>query len=327
MESYQVEAPANILGIKKYLGSGLIKGIGEAFAGRIVDKFGADTLHIIDTTPERLSEVDGVGPKRVEKIKECWQAQRAIRDVMVFLQSYRISPAFAQKIYKTYGAKSIEVVKADPYKLARDVHNVGFKTADALASQLGITKEAPQRIDAGIEYMLTNLSEDGHVCYPQTELIQEVATTLEISAELIQDRLDALEKDGRIEIQDLVFEGACRPFVWLKALYVSESGIAGEMLRLQRTPCALRSVDTTKAIAWVQEQLHIQLATNQSKAVAMALSEKLLILTGGPGQEDAIPIKLLPFNAFLMYSKKRIKYKELKPLNVGNLHGRTTAST
>lgn len=283
VESYHVEAPANIIGIKKYLGSGLIKGIGPAFAGRIVDTFGIDTLNIIDQTPERLAEVSGVGTKRIDKIKECWQAQRAIRDVMVFLQSYRISPAFAQKIYKTYGAKSIEVVKGDPYKLARDVHGVGFKTADNLASQLGIAKEAPQRIDAGIEYVLSNLSDEGHVCFPQDELIQAGATTLEVAAELVQERLKCLQADGRIEIEDMVYDGACRPFVWIKPLYVAESGIASELRRLQRSPCALRSVDATKALDWVQDQLKIKLATNQLQAVAMALTEKIQIITGGPG--------------------------------------------
>src|SRR5262249_2260346 len=157
----QTEAPADIMGIKKYLGSGLIKGIGTRYASRIVAKFDVDTLNIIDQCPEKLLEVKGLGQKRLEKIKACWNDQKSIREVMIFLQSHGVSPAFAQKIYKVYGEQSIKKVQANPYCLAHDIHGIGFKSADAIAQTLGIAKSATERIEAGIEYILSECSEDG----------------------------------------------------------------------------------------------------------------------------------------------------------------------
>lgn len=283
VKEYQIEAPADVFGIKKYLGSGLIKGIGPTYAERIVQAFGKDTLNIIDQNPERLKEVVGVGPKRIEKIKACWSDQKSIRDVMVFLQSYGVSPSFAQKIFKTYRDKSISLVKENPYALARDIFGVGFKTADNLASKLGIAANAPQRIDAGIEYVLSTLSEEGHVCFPHDEFLPIAQEILEVSSELIQDRLIFLEQESRLVIVDQVHEGFLRQFIWLKPLHVAETGIAYEIRRLQSNPCCIRSVDTPKAVNWVQEQLNIKLAENQWQAIGSTLSEKVHIITGGPG--------------------------------------------
>ncbi len=283
VKNYRIQAPADVQGIKKYLGSGLIKGIGPAYAKRMVEKFGSETLIVIDQFPERLKEVAGLGIKRIEKILSCWQNQKSIRDVMVFLQTYGITPVFAQKIFKVYGKQSIEKVTANPYLLARDIPRVGFKTADKLAEKLGIARDAPQRIDSGIEYVLTNLAEDGHVCYPFEELLKVAEEMLEVPAELIKERLHTLNSESRIVIGNFVFEAKLCDFVWLKKLYFAEAGIVRELDRLKKNSCLLRQVDVSKALNWVQTSLAIKLADNQIKAVSMALTEKVQVITGGPG--------------------------------------------
>jgi len=279
----RVEAPADVLGIKKYLGSGLIKGIGPVYAGRIVEMFGVETLNIIDTDPKRLTKVPGLGRKRLAKITACWTEQKSIRDVMIFLQGHGVSPTYAQKIFKTYGKQSIQLVKENPYRLAKDIFGIGFKTADTIASKLGVAKESPQRTDAGIEYVLSELSNGGHVCYPVDEFLVEAEKILEVRQELIQGRLAVLKEEERIEIFELVHEGQMRPFIWIRPLFLSEMGISHEIKRIMQGRCRLREVDTEKAIGWVQELLKIELASNQKVAVAHALSEKVQIITGGPG--------------------------------------------
>ncbi len=280
---YQIQAPADILGIKKYLGSGLVKGIGPTYAARIVEKFGAETLNIIDQEPDRLLEVRGLGAKRLEKLKGCWSDQKSIREVMVFLQGNGVSPAYAQKIFKRYGAQSIQKVKENPFNLARDIFGIGFKSADTIARKLGIAQDAPQRIDAGIEYALSELSSDGHVCYPVKEFIKEAEAMLEIEHALFETRVDILKNEGRIELFNLVHEGEQTLFIWLKQLFFAESGIAREILRLQKAPCHLRRIDAAKALEWVQGVLKIQLAANQQTSIECAINDKVHIITGGPG--------------------------------------------
>jgi len=283
VEAYRVEAPADIIGIKKYLSSGLIKGIGAKYASRIVEKFDVDTLKIIDQSPERLLEVEGLGKKRIESIKACWSDQKSIRDVMIFLQSNGVSPAFAQKVFKTYGDQSIKKVQANPYQLARDIHGIGFKTADAIAQKMGISKEAPDRLDAGIEYTLSECADDGNVCFPFHELLKLSQENLESNQELITSRFEALHKERRIEIEEMVYEGKLEKFIWLRSLFLAEAGICRQMSRLRSSPCTLREVNVDKAIEWVQAHLKIKLAENQKQAVAQSLKEKVQIITGGPG--------------------------------------------
>lgn len=283
VSSYKIEAPADLLGIRKYLGSGLVKGIGPKFAERIVDRFGVETLRIIDADPGRLHEVEGIGTKRVELIKECWQAQKIIRDVMIFLQRYSVSPIFAQKIFKTYGQDSIRIVQETPYALARDIFGVGFKTADQLAMKLGIEKDALQRIDAGIEFVLQELAEDGHSCYPVDTFIEEAHQILEAEKALIQERIEALKGEGRVEVIPQVFGGSLLNFIWLRFLYLAEVGIAQELRRLQWGLSAIRKADPQKALEWVQDKLQMKLAEQQMQAVAKTLTDKLQIITGGPG--------------------------------------------
>ncbi len=280
---FRTEAPSDILGIKKYLGSGLIKGIGPIYAARIVEKFGVETLEIIDKSPERLAEVEGLGKKRMEQIKCCWSDQRSSREVMVFLQSNGVTPTFAQKIFKTYGAQSIQKVKENPYNLARDIRGIGFRTADRIAQQMGIAVNSPARISAGIEHVLGEQSEEGHVCYPIEHFIEAAAKMLEVEPEQVQRELQQLKQEDRIELFDLRVGSEAIPYIWLKGMFVAEVGIAREVQRLRSTQSSLRSVDIPRALAWVQELLKIELAEHQQQGVSAALHEKFQILTGGPG--------------------------------------------
>lgn len=273
--SFESEAPTDVVGIQRYLESGMIKGIGPAYAKRIVEKFGADTLTIIDTKPQSLLRVEGIGERRVEKIIHCWEEQRLVRNVMIFLRGNGVAPSFAQKIFKKYGEQSIEKMRENPYRIAREIHGVGFKSADKIAQNLGIAKDAPQRIQAGIEYVLWELSADGHACYPKEGLIETCTQILETNQTQVENELRSLEMQGSV-----VCEGK---MVWVKPLYAAELGIAKELVRIQRGSCALRQVDVEKALAWVEEKLCIQLATQQKEGVKSAISEKLMILTGGPG--------------------------------------------
>lgn len=283
VESYRIERPADVLGIKKYLSSGLIKGIGPKYAGRIADKFGTETLTIIDLYPDRLLEVEGLGSKRMEMISKCWSTQKSIRDVMIFLQSHGVSPVYAQKIFKTYGDQSIKKVQENPFHLARDIHGIGFKMADAIAQKLGIAKDATGRIDAGIEYILSERCNEGHVCFPVVELLTLTQEILEVPKGSIEVRIPDLIQENRVEVGDMFFEGKMDKFIWLRPLFLAEAGICRQLARLRSAPCNLRSVDIERALEWVQTKLSIKLAANQQQAVTKSLQEKIQIITGGPG--------------------------------------------
>ena len=280
---YQVEAPADLIGIKKYLGSGLIKGIGKKYAEKIVDRFGTETLNIIEDHPSKLLEITGLGSKRLEKICACWVEQKSIRQVMIFLQGHGVSPSYAQKIFKRYGSESVKKVKESPYSLAKDIFGIGFKTADTIAEKLGIGKESAARIAAGIEFLLLQLSSDGHVCYPVDDFLKEAEQVLEVNCQLVEAQLLPLAAEQRIEIVNLIFCGQFRRFVWIYSLYLAENGIARELKRLKKASSLLRAIDTDKAIEWVEQQLSLQLAISQKEAVALALKSKIQIITGGPG--------------------------------------------
>jgi exodeoxyribonuclease V alpha subunit len=283
VKEHRVSAPSDLIGIKKYLGSGLIKGIGPAYAARIVEAFGLGTLQVIDQSPERLKEVKGLGHKRAEQIIACWADQRTIRDVMVFLQGHGVSPTYAQKIFKMYREKSIELVKENPYRLSRDIFGIGFKIADSIATKLGIHPEAPIRIEAGIEFVLLKLSDDGHLCYPKTALIPLACEILETKPEMVETGIASLIQQDRIVAFDLPVEGAMTPFIWFKPYFNAEVGIAKELERIRTGPSPLRPIDIQKALVWVQQKLGLQLAENQSNAVAASFVGKLHIITGGPG--------------------------------------------
>ncbi|OGN63973.1 MAG: recombinase RecD [Chlamydiae bacterium RIFCSPHIGHO2_12_FULL_49_9] len=275
VSDYTVESPSDVIGIQKYLESGLVKGIGPVYAKKIVDRFGVDTLNVIDNTPHRLLEIEGLGRKKVEKLKECWQQQRAIREVMVFLRAHGVSPGYAQKIYKAYGDASIEKVKENPYQLARDIFGVGFKMADAVALKIGFALHSPERITAGIEFVLWELTNDGHTCYPFKDFVPLAKGILEVEETLIETQTFKM-----VEKQLLIHKEG---FIWLKPYFAFEQGISRDLMRLIKSPQAIRPIDTEKAASWVQGQLSIQFAEQQKEAVIKALTDKVHIITGGPG--------------------------------------------
>ncbi len=275
----QVDIPCDLMGIQKYLESGLVKGIGPIFAKKIVELFGTDTLKVIDETPHRLLEVPGLGEKKRLKIIECWQQQRGIRDVMIFLRTHGVSPTYAQKIFKAYGDESIERVRTNPYQLAKDIFGIGFKIADALAQKLGLPLHSPERLSAGIQFVLWELTSEGHTCYPTQKLIPAAKAMLEVEENLIEEqKIRLVEKEELIEL-----EMAEEPYVWLKPFYSYEKAIAKDMKRLLESDQALRAIDILKATDWVQRVLSIRFALQQEAAVQKALEDKVHIITGGPG--------------------------------------------
>ena len=293
VKDYEVTQPATLQGIQKYLSSGMIRGIGEHFAGQIVSRYGEQTLDVIDQTPDLLMEIDGIGPKRLARIKDGWNEQKAIREVMTFLMGHGISPTYAQKVFKTYGSDSIRTIRDNPYQLARDIWGIGFKTADATAQKLGIAKDSQQRIDAGIEYTLNELSNDGHTCFPVDKFLETAHQLLEVDANLVAARLAAMETEERIVTAPLPIDNAPVACIWLKLFHVCELGIAAELRRLTEGNSPLRTINPDAAISWASSNLNIRLADNQQKAVASSLSEKVHIITGGPGTGKSTITKVI----------------------------------
>lgn len=286
--SYESIVPATVKGIEKYLGSGMIKGIGPVMARRLVSQFGEETLKVIDTDVERLFEVSGIGEKRVEMIKNAWEEQREIRDVMVFLQGNGISPTYAAKIYKQYGNDSVRIVTENPYRLAMDVFGIGFITADRIADSLGIEKTAPARIEAGIIYVLNELADEGHVYYPYGPLLEKCGEILEIDKAAIPVVLNNLAGDKKVYLEHLLAPSSeprtvSTTAVYLAGFYISEKGIAGKLKALGAFPKQLRLLNVDEAIDWVQKDLKIAFSVRQLEAIKTSINSKLMVITGGPG--------------------------------------------
>ncbi len=287
VQEYRTTVPATVHGIKKYLGSGLIKGIGPVMAERIVSRFGKKTLDIIENKITRLTEIDGIGEKRIGMIRAAWDEQKEIRSVMMFLQSHQVSTGYATKIFKQYGDRSITVVTENPYQMATDIFGIGFITADKIAAQLGFSKDSPLRIRAGILYVLNELSGDGHVYYPYPKLIEKCSEILEVDGNLVADELARVASDKQIVIEteeDSLSENHEEDRgVYLARYHFCETGISYMLKCLMATPKASRAVDSRQAVKWVQEQLEFSLAENQKKAISSAVESKLMVITGGPG--------------------------------------------
>lgn len=285
--SHVTTLPASVKGIRKYLGSGLIKGIGPVMASRIVKAFGEKTLDIIDEHIGELVCVEGIGMKRVEMIKRAWADQKEIRSIMIFLQQYGVSLSHATKIYRRYGQRSIAVVSQNPYRLATDISGVGFQTADRIARQLGFDKYAPIRAEAGILYVLNRLTEEGHVFYPYEQLIEKCREILEVDKETIIKGFGAILLDGKIVIEDLnrhldKFEPNYKA-VYLERFHIWEAGIARHLSRLILSKKSMGNSDLDRPIDYVQKRIKLQLAPRQIDAIKKAIIEKVLIITGGPG--------------------------------------------
>jgi exodeoxyribonuclease V alpha subunit len=284
---YQTAVPASVYGIQKYLGSGMIKGIGPVMAKRIVKKFGTRTLDIIETDIEKLGQVEGIGKKRLEMIWKAWEDQKEIRDVMLFLQGHGVSSGYATKIFKQYGSRSIQVVKENPYRLATDIFGIGFITADQIAEKLGFDKNSRLRAEAGILYVLNRLSDEGHVYFPYDALLEKCVEVLEVQPEQIAEALEVVASEKRVIIEDMKTPpdhgSTDARGVYLTRFHVSETGVAQQLKVLLGARKSIREIDPNKAVSWVQQRLSISLATDQIRAIKGAVENKALVITGGPG--------------------------------------------
>ncbi len=273
-ERWEETLPATVYGIEKYLGSGLVKGVGPKFAKRIVQKFGKDTLDIIEEQPDLLIQVEGIGKVRVERIKSSWQEQKEIKNIMLFLQGHEVSTSHATKIFKTYGSESISVVKENPYKLADDIWGIGFKTADTIAGKLGIEKDRFIRLRSGILYTLNKLSESGHCFAVREQLIDTAVKLLEVEEPELEITLDEM-----LRTEDVIRDGEA---IYLPPFYFSEVGCAkrlGKLMEAQRKTV----VDRETVIGRMKAQSEIAYDEIQLEAIGMAVSSKVMALTGGPG--------------------------------------------
>lgn len=271
--------PSSIEGIEKYLGSGMIRGIGPVYAKRLVKMFGKEVFDIIEATPERLREVQGIGPMRAAKITAAWADQKIIREIMVFLHSNGVGTARAVRIFKTYGADAVQVMSDNPYRLAKDIRGIGFRTADTIAEKLGIEKTAMVRIRAGISFALTEAMGEGHCGLPVTELRQLAAKLLEVDGALIETAL-ALELEERTVVADTVGDIDC---IFLGGLYQAEKAIADRLRSLLKGQLPWAAIDTDKALPWIEGRTGLTLAPSQREAVSLALRSKVTVITGGPG--------------------------------------------
>ena len=283
IEHYTEVAPATLEGLRRYLGSGLIKGIGPELASRIVDRFGIETLEILDREPTRIGEVAGIGQSRARAVRDAWAAQRQVREVMVFLQGYGVSPAFAARIYKRYGAASIARVRENPYRLAFDVWGIGFLSADKLAAALGVAPDAPARLEAGVRHVLDDESGNGHVFVPRARLCQKASALLEQPEDGVTAAIDRLARAGEVAIDASVVDDPKDPAIYETLLYRAETSLAAGLVRLLDAPAPALSVEADKAIAWYEREAGIALARQQAEAVKLALGAKVAVITGGPG--------------------------------------------
>jgi exodeoxyribonuclease V alpha subunit len=280
VDDYTTVLPATIQGIRRYLGSGLIKGIGPVLADRIVTYFGVDALDVIEHEPKRLIEVPKLGPKRTKLIADAWEEQKAIKEVMVFLQGVGVSTSLAVRIYKQYSDKAIDVVREEPYRLANDVWGIGFRTADLIAKAVGIPHDSPQRVKAGLQFTLSEATGDGNCYLPENELIGDAIKILQVDAGLVIECLAELVAEEGV-VREIMPDG--EPGIYLVAFHRAEISLASQLLRLLRTDeermPAFHGVDWDKAFAW----LGASLEDKQRDAVRLALTRKVAVLTGGPG--------------------------------------------
>jgi exodeoxyribonuclease V alpha subunit len=275
----KISPPTTLTGIERYLGSGMVKGIGPVYAGKLVKAFGAAVFDVIEQSPERLREIPGIGEVRARKITSGWADQKVIRSIMVFLHAHGVSTSRAVRIFKTYGQGAIEIVQENPYRLAQDIRGIGFLSADTIAQKIGIAKDSPLRAQAGISYALTEASGQGHCGLPYADLVPLAVKLLDIAESIIETAI-AQEVADEVLLPDTVEGQAC---VFLAPLYYAEQSIAAQIQRLDAGGTTLPAFEADKAIPWVEQKLSIQLADSQKEAIRLALSSKLLVITGGPG--------------------------------------------
>lgn len=277
--SFKAELPASVYGIRKYLGSGLVPGIGKVYATKIVDVFGADTFRVLSEESARLRDVPGIGAKRATAIKRAWDEKRVERELYIFLQTYGVTPGQCVKLVQRYGWEAKNILQREPYRVAREIDGIGFKTADRIAINLGFANDAPPRLDAGLLFALDELQEEGHSAYPKSALIDYARELLQTDTALLTARLDHLA-----EKRDAVRHGiGDEAIVQLPAFDRAEDKIASSIHRLQQYGSALPSIKVAAAVAWAEEKAGFEFADLQRTALEKALSSKFSILTGGPG--------------------------------------------
>jgi exodeoxyribonuclease V alpha subunit len=275
----KTSAPSTVEGIEKYLGSGMIRGIGPVYAKRLVKMFGKDVFDIIEATPERLREVGGIGPLRAAKISAGWADQKVIREIMVFLHQHGVGTARAVRIFKTYGTDAVQVMSENPYRLARDIRGIGFRTADLIAEKLGIEKTAMIRVRAGISFALTEAMGNGHCGLPRVELSGLAEKLLEVPVALIESAILEELAEGTVTA-DTVDDAAC---IFLTGLHHAERGIAEHLVRISSASLPWPEIDAERALPWIEEKTGLTLAASQAEAIRLALRSKVMVITGGPG--------------------------------------------
>src|SRR5215467_9478215 len=285
----RTSAPSTVDGIEKYLASGMIRGIGPVYAKKLVSIFSDKVFDVIEAQPDRLREVEGIGPVRVSRITAAWAEQKVVREIMVFLHSHGVGTARAVRIFKTYGADAVQVMSQNPYRLARDIRGIGFKTADAIAMKLGIEKSAMIRIRAGISYALTEAMNEGHCGLPTDELAPLAEKLLEVPVELVRTALSLELTEGNV-VADHVGETPC---IFLAGLYRAEHAIGDRLIQLSRRPLPWPWIDPDKALPWVEARVDFALAESQRSAVKLALASKVLVITGGPGVGKTTIVKAI----------------------------------
>jgi exodeoxyribonuclease V alpha subunit len=278
-------APTSATGIERYLASGMIRGVGKATAALLVKRFGADTLRVIEKESQRLEEVKGIGPTKRKQIKDAWIEQKAVRDIMIFLQGHGVGTGQSARIYRQYGNDAIAVITEDPYRLCRDVWGIGFKTADRVAASLGVSPQSEVRARAGLIYTLQTMTDEGHCFCPLGELVLQAQALLDIPAEILTEALRHEIHKGRL-VND-------RERIYLRALHEAEEHVAAKLRRLQATAAAFPPIVVDKALPWAEARMGIRFATAQAEAVRMALSEKVSVITGGPGVGKTTIIRAL----------------------------------
>jgi exodeoxyribonuclease V alpha subunit len=296
-DNLKATPPHTAEGIVKYLGSGLVRGVGPGFARRIVDVFGDKTLEVIDQSPTFLSQVKGIGPKLIEKIRDSWREQQAVRSIMVFLHSNGIGTARAVKIYQAYGENAIEVVTKNPYRLSTDIWGVGFQTADALALKLGLPRDSPFRAQAAVRHVLGEAQSDGHVGLPEelatqaaealTQIppdgIRDAVEQLRITDEIVRDSVALVTKDTGYDPDEAAGVPGDEHLLYLKPLFLAELGVARQLAALAKGAHPLRTADHTAALGWAEQKMGITFADSQRTAITEAVTHKLMVVTGGPG--------------------------------------------
>lgn len=308
VDGFENVRPSTGRGIIKYLSSGLIKGIGPKIAEKLVDHFGEETLNVIDDDPAKLLEVPGIGEGRLREIARAWTMQKGIREVMVFLQGYGLGPGYSAKIYRHYGQEAIRLVKENPYRLSEDIFGIGFKTADRMALNLGVQKDSPYRIRAALGHLLEQAAGEGHLCLPYPMLVRRSQEFLDSDERLIGEQVDALARDGRLVIESR--RGVIPPgeeedgrLVYARPLLDAERTVYEYLKALKLHPKREVSIHIPRAVEWAEKDAKIYLEASQREAVTAALSEPVLVITGGPGVGKTTIVRCIA----RIFSQKNLK--------------------